>query len=113
MPDNDAAILDRLNGHFRRVAELVGVENALKLAQEFGGQWISVPKLDDMRREVRDAAIREEYDRARDKTGAVRRLSKQHNLTTRHIYNILGKEPTEAPVVLPLFFTETPLAKPE
>jgi hypothetical protein len=60
----DDPILRRLNGDFKRLAEIVGVEKALRVSQEFGGLWISVPKLDDLRREERNASIRDEYDRA-------------------------------------------------
>lgn len=107
MPDNDDAILKRLNGDFKRVAELIGVDNALKLSSEFGGLWISIPKLDSLRKEVRNASIREDYDRAAEgnKTSIVRHLAKKHNLTGRQIYNILGIQPDEeCEIVLPLFF---------
>lgn len=103
----DDAILKRLNGDFKRLAEIVGVENALLVSREFGGLWISIPKLDDLRREERNAAIREEYDGSTDKTDTVRGLARKHNLTTRQIYNILGVQPdNETDLVLPLFFSE-------
>jgi len=102
---NDAAILDRLSGDFKRVAEIVGVENALKLSREFGGECLSIPKLGRLRRAVRNTAIRAEYDRVRDKTGVVRRLARRHDLTTAQIYNILGEQPEgDDPPALPLFF---------
>lgn len=106
MPGDDA-ILRRLNGDFRRIAEIVGVENALMISKEFGGLWISIPKLDDLRREERNTSIRDEYDRASEKTDAVRCLARKHNLTSRQIYNILGVQPEEeTDLVLPLFFSE-------
>ena len=112
MDKNNDAILNRLNGDFRRVAEIVGVENALKLAAEFGGLWISVPKLDNLKREIRDAKIRAVYDRADDKTGTVRALARKHDLTARQIYNILGIAPSETcDFTLPLFFNEAQSVK--
>ncbi|MHB8110887.1 MAG: Mor transcription activator family protein [Syntrophorhabdaceae bacterium] len=107
----DDPILKRLNGDFRRLAEIVGVENALKVSKEFGGLWISVPKLDDLKREERNASIREEYDSAQEKTDTVRSLARKHNLTARQIYNILGVQPDETDLVLPLFFSETQAVK--
>lgn len=105
MPDNDAAILARLNGDFREVAELIGVDNALKLSKRFGGERVNIPKLDGLRRSVRNASIRDEYDKARDKMGAVKRLAHKHGLTVTHIYNILGEQPADLTVgALPLFF---------
>lgn len=112
MTANNDAILNRLNGDFRRVAEIVGVENALKLAQEFGGLWISIPKLDNLKREIRDAKIRAIYDHTEDKTGTVRSLARKHDLTARQIYNILGVAPAEeCNFTLPLFFNETQSVK--
>jgi Mor family transcriptional regulator len=110
MSDNDDAILARLNGDFRRVAEIVGVEKALRISQEFGGEYISIPKLDGLRRTARDASIRKDYDESPDKSRAVRRLARKHNLTMAQIYNILGKQPADTePVALPLFFQTEPL----
>lgn len=105
MMTGDAAILDRLNGDFRRLAEIVGVENALKISREFGGLWISIPKLDSLKKEVRDAGIRAEYDAADgSRTDTVRRLARKHDLTSRQIYNILGMQPDdEIDLILPLF----------
>ena len=104
----DDAILKRLNGDFKRLAEIVGVENALLVSKEFGGLWISIPKLDDLRREERNTLIRAAYDKSIDKTHTVRVLARKHNLTSRQIYNILGVQPdNETDLVLPLFFTES------
>ena len=100
------AILKRLNGDFKRLAEIVGVDNALMVSKEFGGLWISIPKLDDLRREERNAAIREAYDGAGEKTETVRFLARKHNLTALQIYNILGVQPEDENLVLPLFFSE-------
>lgn len=109
----DDPILRRLTGDFRRLAEIVGVENALRVSQEFGGLWISIPKLDALRRESRDTEIRGEYDKAVDnKTDVVRSLARKYNLTARQIYNILGIQPEGDPdLVLPLFFNENPPVK--
>jgi len=102
---NEAAILNRLSGDFRRIAEIVGVENALRLSREFGGECVSIPKLGRLRRAVRNTAIRAEYDRASDKTGVVRRLARRYDLTTAQIYNILGEQPEgDDPPSLPVFF---------
>ena len=106
---NDLAILARLGGDFRKVAELIGVENALKISAEFGGLWISVPKLDGLKRDVRDRAIRKAYDESKDKTALVRRLARENDLTTRQIYNILGVQPEGTEFVLPLFSEATPV----
>ncbi len=107
MPDSNDAILKRLNGDFRRVAEIVGVENALRISDEFGGCYISIPKCDDLKRSSRNTEIRAAYDKAADKEGVVKRLAREHDLTTRQIYNILNVQPGEdEEIVLPLFFID-------
>lgn len=92
MNDNDQKILDKLPGDLRRIAELAGVENALRIAREFGGAYIYIPKLDHLYREVRDASIREEFDSNKK---SVRELARQHNLTERQIYSILNVQPED------------------
>lgn len=111
MTPNEEAILNKLTGEFRRLAELVGVETALKISEAFGGTWINVPKLDALRTAYRDRLIRAEYDAAPNdnKMRAVKAIARKYHLTARHIFNILKKYPDEAkePVVLPLFLSLT------
>jgi Mor family transcriptional regulator len=105
--DSDDAILKKLNGDFRRIAEIVGVEKALRISDEFGGGYVAIPKCDHLKRASRNGEIRDEYDHAEDKTGVVRKLAKKHDLTTKQIYNILNVQPREdEQIVLPLFFIE-------
>jgi Mor family transcriptional regulator len=104
----DEAILQSLNGDFRRIAEIAGVAAALQISEEFGGLYISIPKLDFLDRFRRNAEIRDEYDKADDKTGVVKRLARKHDLTTKQIYNILNEQPGEGEeIVPPLFSAET------
>jgi Mor family transcriptional regulator len=97
---DEKAALAHLSGDFRRIAELVGVENAFRISREFGGLIVFVPKLDHLQRLVRDAEIRNAYDR---KT-SVRDLARRYKLTMRQVYTILGKESHDLPSEdLPLF----------
>jgi Mor family transcriptional regulator len=89
MTTADDPILARLKGTFRRVALLVGAKNALKIAAEFGGQYISVPKLDAMHRDRRDRKLFDEYDKARAEKGVVRRLAIKYSLTPARVYQML------------------------
>lgn len=101
MTDNDLRILERLPHVIRRMAEISGsVEIALKIAREFAGEEICIPKLDNLYRELRDVEIRREYDGGKP----VRELVRKYNLTERHIYNILNQQPEEnKSFTLPLF----------
>jgi Mor family transcriptional regulator len=83
--------MSRLSGELKRFAELIGIENTLLIAREFGGAYLYIPKLDGLAREIRDASIRCDFDSGR----TVRELARRHNLTERHIYTILGVQPEE------------------
>lgn len=98
---SDDKLISRLPETLREIADLCGVENALKIAKKFGGTRPYIPKLDDITREVRDARIREEYDSGKY---TIERLATRHRLCIRQISYILGEEPTEAPPTLPLSF---------
>jgi len=85
---NPQDILNRLTGDFKRLALLIGIENALKVAEEFGGLSINIPKLAFIKKEKRDKQIRDDYDQ---KT-PVRQLTMRYGLTQRRIYDILGEK---------------------
>ena len=57
----DEIPLDSLPEEYQIIAELFGMEGALRLAQRSGSMRIYVPKLDTLVREHRDARIRAEF----------------------------------------------------
>ncbi len=98
---SDDNLIGRLPETLREIAEMCGLENALKISKKFGGTRPYIPKLDDIMREIRDARIREEYDSGKY---TIDRLAQKHGLCIRTISYILGEEPNEAPPTLPLSF---------
>jgi Mor family transcriptional regulator len=90
--NGDRALIDRLPGDVRKIAELCGLDTALLICREFGGTRPYIPKLDDLYREVRDAKIRADYD-AGGVTVAM--LARRYKLSERQIFNILGCPPEE------------------
>jgi Mor family transcriptional regulator len=78
-------VIEMLPGDLRRIAEVAGLEAAVRMAQTFGGTFIYVPGLDDMMRRARDAMIKKEYECG---MGA-RKLARKHRLTERQIWNIV------------------------
>lgn len=88
---SEQKILEKLPCDIRRIAEIAGIDATLKIAKEYGGAYLYIPKLDGLYREVRDASIREEYDNGK----SVRELARKHNLTDRQIYNILSVQPED------------------
>lgn len=91
-------LIEKLPGDLRRIAELIGLENTVKLSREFRACWVYMSSLDEIEREIRDEKIRAEYDAGKKP----RDIALGHNLGERQIWNILGKLP-EDPQPLPLF----------
>jgi Mor family transcriptional regulator len=81
----DENILGMLHGDLRRIAEVAGLEAAMRIAQTFGGTFIYVPGLDDMIRRARDAMIKKEYDGGM----SARKLARKHRITERQIRKIV------------------------
>lgn len=75
-----------LPGDLALIAEVAGLDAALKIAEAFRGSYIYVPGLDGFGRELRNERIREDYGRGL----SVRRLSIKYSLTERSIRSVLG-----------------------
>ncbi|MBF0192097.1 MAG: hypothetical protein HQL99_13300 [Magnetococcales bacterium] len=76
----------KMREHHKLVASL-GMERARRLAHHFGGETLSVVRNAELLRRTRNRQIVESYN-----TGVgVRQLARDHALTERQIYSILGK----------------------
>ncbi len=92
MSDNghdNQELLDQLPGDLRKIAEVVGVDAAVKIAKAFAGTYLYIHKIDAFLREMRDHDIRMEYAQGKKP----RELAIKNRLTERQIWNILGFEP--------------------
>lgn len=89
---SDPRIIERLPGDLRVLAEICGIEAALKIADRFQGTYIYIPRLDGLKREIRDQAIRDEYDKGETTAKA---LALKYDLSIRRIFDILGIQPGE------------------
>lgn len=77
--------LEDLPESYRQVAEVVGVEAAVRLSEHLGGCSFYFPKLDGLVLKKRDEAIRREF------TGMNHReLARKYNLSEQQIRNILA-----------------------
>lgn len=71
--------LNDFPSEYREVAQVIGIDPALKLIQKFSGIQIYIPRYDTVIRPVRDRAIRAEFDGTNFKRLAVRYgLSESH-----------------------------------
>lgn len=78
--------IEELGGDLRRIAEIVGLEAAIKIGRAFRGTYLYIRGVDGLLRLIRDMNIRRDYDDGID----IRRLSRRYTLSERQIRNILG-----------------------
>lgn len=74
-----------LSGLMAQIAEMIGVENALKLAQGLGGLNVYIPKADTVLAAIRDRRIKAEYSAG----NSVRELARRYNLSEVWVRKIL------------------------
>ena len=76
---------------FVDLVRVVGIDAALRLCEEYGGDKIYIPKVDAWNVEQRRELIRKEYNGYN-----VKGLAKKYHLTVRTVQNILkGQRPKE------------------
>lgn len=73
---------------YQAVAEIVGIENALKLSQHLGGLYFYYPQLDSLLRKKRDERIQNEFNGCNH-----RELARKYGLTESWIRTIVQRKP--------------------
>lgn len=79
---------------YEALAEVIGVDGADALTRHFGGEILSIPKCEAALRELRDRAVRAEFDaitREHPAVHAVMLLARKYRLTDRHIWRLLNR----------------------
>lgn len=79
--------LSDLNENHRELAEVIGLNNFLKLLKEFGGRTINIPTISTVTRGFVYACILKEYDGVN-----LNHLAKKYNVSRRTIYRLLRNE---------------------
>lgn len=80
----------------RALAALLGETAATALIRSWPGSRLAIPRCARLRRDLRDQAIIDAYDRGTP----VRDLARRHQLTTRQVRNLLKRVPERASVEL-------------
>lgn len=81
--------IDMFDGMYREIAETIGPENFVKLAELIGGATIYIPKPESLVRPVRDARIKEEF------TGYnTIELARKYGVTERWVRQLCGESQT-------------------
>lgn len=76
-----------LPGDLRRIAEVAGLEAAVKIGRAFRGTYLYIHGLDQLQRLLRDEEIRRAYEMG----VGIKNLSVRHSLSERQIKRILGE----------------------
>lgn len=83
--------LEALREEQRQIAEVIGVENYLKLTRKFGGTTIYIAKAEEIvKRNERDEKIREEFDGSN-----YAQLAFKYGLTEVWVRNIVSEKAEE------------------
>ncbi len=93
LPDSVLPAIEDLNGDLRLLAEIVGVRDALRVAQAAGGTPLRLYGGHRLIRRLRDRAMRAEYD-----AGGITvvDLARKYGIGERQAYYILGRAEEDA-----------------
>jgi len=100
----DEDIIDKLPGDLKKIAELIGVENTMKIVDHWGGSYISIPSCLNLKRDVNIAEACKLYDSG---GYTIRNLALRFRVSGRTMATWLKKgqkktiEPKEGHGVLP------------
>ncbi|ADK86628.1 Mor transcription activator domain protein [Desulfarculus baarsii DSM 2075] len=70
---------------YQEMAEVIGVEPTMRLAQVFSGNSVYFPKLDRSLLELRNQAIRRDFNGAN-----IKELARRWGLSARHVRHIVN-----------------------
>jgi Mor family transcriptional regulator len=84
-------LVESLPGDLGRIAEVAGLEAALRIARAFRGTYIYVPGLDAYQKQIRDTKIRRDYDGGI----SVRVIAEKYGIAERTVWRVLKSPPDE------------------
>lgn len=90
--------LDDLPEEWRQIAELIGLDDTLRLIEARQGEPIHCPKLQSVQRAARNRAIRAEFKKGAD----YRDLARKFGLTVRWVREILSGDSGPCRAVKPV-----------
>lgn len=89
MASAERGLMEDLPGDLARIADIAGLEVALKIGQAFRGTYLYITGVDAIKRKLRDEVIRRDYDKGE----RVKALCMRHELTERQVRRILAEAP--------------------
>lgn len=87
----DEIRIEDLHPSYQMLADIVGIDNAIRIGARLGGSPLYIPKLDSALLKIRNRKITEEFNGHN-----YFYLARKHNLTERQIREIVARGRTEA-----------------
>jgi Mor family transcriptional regulator len=88
-------------GTYKNIAQAIGPENFVKLAEVVGGATIYIPKPESLTRPVRDARIKAEFNGYNHLE-----LARKYDVTERWVRQICGEGHIEGQISIADFFSD-------
>ena len=99
----EAITIEMLPEQYQPLAEVIGVQQLLNLAEKQGGSNLYVPKLEALVRATRDRQIKEQFNGYNAEA-----LAKKYGMTVRWVQEICKDSPTPGQITMDdLWTTET------
>lgn len=83
----DEIKLEELTEPYKDLATIIGLKNAIKVAEKYQGTALYLPKLDPLLRKIRDDKIRSEFN-----GGNYKELAIKYNLTEVWVRQIVDEK---------------------
>lgn len=76
--------MDDLEDNHREIAEVIGLENLIKLSSHFAGHGVYAPKMENLLRNKRYSMIRQEYDGMN-----IKELATKYDVCEATVYKVI------------------------
>lgn len=78
--------IEDLQDRHQKYAEIIGVDNMIKLSQMFGGSSIYIPQPDELIKNKRYRAIVQDYE---DGKGSIKQLAQKYQVSESTVYRLV------------------------
>jgi len=86
---------DELPDVYQRIVDLIGYRSMLALISNYGGDYMYVPKLDQLQRVMRDDKLMADYIKGTTPD----QLAHRYNLSVVQVYEIIKKQNKKAGII--------------
>lgn len=86
---------DELPYTYQRIVDMVGYQNMLVLVANCGGDYLYIPKLDQLQRQLRDQNLMHDYAAGR----TAQQLAHKYNLSVVQVYEIIKKQNQKSGII--------------